>query len=78
MMKYPKSKEVESKIKVTIFFTDQINLSKLRDDIYKWAAEQGVDIFWLTTFLNSQQTEQGAWVYFEDAIDATAFKLWWL
>ena len=78
MMKYPKSKEIESKIKITLIFTNQIDLAKLRDDIYAWAAEQGVDIFWITSFLNSQDNEQGAWVYFEEAIDATAFKLWWL
>lgn len=75
-MNYPKSKDVESKIKV-ILFTDKIDSSKLRNDIYEWAADQGVDIFWLTTFLRSQQNEQGAWVYFEDAIDAMAFKLAW-
>lgn len=75
-MKYPKSKDVELKIKV-ILFTDKLNLSKLRDDIYEWAAEQEVNIFWITTFSNSQKNEQGAWVYFRDAIDAMAFKLAW-
>lgn len=45
-MKYPKSKDVELKIKV-ILFTDKLNLSKLRDDIYEWAAEQEVNIFGL-------------------------------
>lgn len=75
-MKYPKSKDVESKIKV-ILLTDKLDSAKLRNDIYEWAAEQGVNIFWLTTFLHSSQNEEGAWVYFEDVIDAMAFKLEW-
>ena len=75
-MKYPKSKDVESKIKV-ILLTDQVDLAKLRDDIYEWGTDQGINIFWVTSFLNSQQNEQGAYVYFEDAIDAMAFKLGW-
>ena len=73
----PTVREVKSKINVKIF-TDKADYEQLRTDINRWATEHGINIFWITCFLNSQDGEQGAYVYFEDMVDAMAFKLAWV
>ena len=73
----PTTKDVESKIKVTIF-VDAIGLLDLRSDIYDWAMKQNIEIYWVTCFLDAAPIRRGAHVYFEDINDAMAFKLTWL
>ena len=74
-MKYHTVGESRSKTKITVLSKGSISTSMLEFKIRRWCDKQGIIIWHTTTFLNGQQNERGVYVYFEDEIDAMAFKL---